>query len=139
MACLTALSLTLLRSVLFGKLCRIKPLVFSFKPRSQEQYGLAKYTSHCSFAAIFSWYANSFPLSAVIESTSFLYGVSNLIVAAVTHAALFDVNQRPKLSTCQRPNLSSLATFSGTAFMVLKPVRVIAGFQDVAMMGNAIQ
>ena len=49
------------------------------------------------------------------------------------------VNQRPKLSTCQRPNLSSLATFSGTAFMVLKPVRVIAGFQDVAMMGNAVQ
>ena len=49
------------------------------------------------------------------------------------------VNQRPKLSTCQRPKLSSLATFFCTTFMVLKAVRVIAGFQDVAMMGNAIQ
>ena len=50
-----------------------------------------------------------------------------------------DVNQRPKLSTCQRPKLSSLATFLGAAFMVFEAIRVIAGFQDVAMMGNAIQ
>ena len=50
-----------------------------------------------------------------------------------------NVNQRPKLSTCQRPKLSSLATFSNTAFMVFEAVRVIAGFQDVAMMRNAIQ
>lgn len=49
------------------------------------------------------------------------------------------VNQRPKLSTCQRPKLSSLATFLGAAFMVFEAIRVIAGFQDVAMMGNAIQ
>ncbi len=28
------------------------------------------------------------------------------------------VNQRPKLSTCQRPKLSSLATFSSTALMM---------------------
>lgn len=49
------------------------------------------------------------------------------------------VNQRLKLSTCQRPKLSSLATFLGAAFMVFEAIRVIAGFQDVAMMGNAIQ
>ena len=39
----------------------------------------------------------------------------------------------------QRPKLSSLATFLGAAFMVFEAIRVIAGFQDVAMMGNAIQ
>ena len=53
--------------------------------------------------------------------------------------ALLGVNQRLKLSTCQRPKLSSLATFLGAAFMVFEAIRVIAGFQDVAMMGNAIQ
>ena len=52
---------------------------------------------------------------------------------------LWLVNQRPKLSTCQRPKLSSLATFSSTTFMVFEAIRVIAGLQDVAMMRNAIQ
>ena len=49
------------------------------------------------------------------------------------------VNQRPKLSTCQRPKLSSLAAFFGTTFMVFEAIRVITGFQDVAMMGNTVQ
>ena len=31
---------------------------------------------------------------------------------------LINVKQRPKLSTCQRPKLSSLATFSSTALMM---------------------
>ncbi len=49
-----------------------------------------------------------------------------------------NVNQRPKLSTCQRPKLSSLAAISGTTFMAFEAIRVITGFQDVAMMGNTV-
>ena len=76
-------------SVMFSKLlplvkyCLIKPLVFSFKPRSQEQYGWAKYTLALSCSFMDSCPANSLQLSAVIVKVLYRWGYSNIIMAAL--------------------------------------------------------
>ena len=51
------------------------------------------------------------------------------------------VNQRSKISTCQRRKFSTgfsrLMGFN-TGFSMLESIRFIAGFQDVAMIRNAV-
>src|SRR3989344_1774829 len=62
----TSRCVTSLKEVFFGKNCRSNPFAFSLHPRSHEWYGYAKYTSIPVSISIYSWHANSVPLSYVI-------------------------------------------------------------------------
>ena len=49
------------------------------------------------------------------------------------------VKQHPIFSTNQRPILSTFSALLSTVFSMLKAVRVITCFQDIAVMRNTIQ
>ncbi len=49
------------------------------------------------------------------------------------------VNQRPIVSRCQRPNLSSCSGGCDGFFPLFEAVGIVAGFEDFAVMGDAIE
>jgi hypothetical protein len=62
-----AMSLCVMQSnaIFFGKNCRIRSFIFSFAPRSHEEYGWAKKNSASKADATRLCWANSLPLSVV--------------------------------------------------------------------------
>ena len=76
------------KSVPFGKYCRMRPLVFSLRPRSQELYGWAKYDELSNIASIMAWDENSLPLSKVRVWSFDRWGRSLTIIAIVTASAV---------------------------------------------------
>lgn len=52
---------------------------------------------------------------------------------------LYGVNQRPIVSRCQRPNLSSLSGRFDGFFSLFEAEGIVAGFEDFAVMGDAVE
>ena len=84
----TSASVICWKSVSLEKYPRTRPFVCSFRPRSQEWYGVAKKNPAPSARATQACPANSLPLSAVIVWTRAASGSSISSSAAPTAAAV---------------------------------------------------